>query len=90
MLSNSPQATYSQRQNSGRVMCTLNPNLLPREWAGFRVKVHVQLYNAESALTKPYLYMYQKGSEKAQGETLGDVYVLIGTNETVLIIHLVL
>ncbi len=68
MLSTSPQALYSQRQNSGNVTCTLNPSLLPNKWAGSGVNIHIQHYDAESALTKPYLYMYQKGSEKAQSK----------------------
>ena len=65
LVSSTPAVKYSQRQNSGNVVCTLNEGGVPTSWHGLRNKLELGYYDNELALKHPYQYMFQKVSEKA-------------------------
>ena len=65
LVSSTPAVKYSQRQNSGNVVCTLNEGGIPTSWHGLRNKLELGYYDNELALKHPYQYMFQKVSEKA-------------------------
>ena len=61
----SPSVTYHQRKNSGQTVFSLNEAHLPHKWMGLNAGVGVKHYSDDTALTSPYLFMFQKVSEKA-------------------------
>lgn len=66
-ISSTPAVKFSQRQNAGNVVCSLNERSIPSTWVRGQGSVSIDLYDPENALKEPYQYMFQKVSEKAFG-----------------------
>ena len=65
-----PAGPYGQRKNSGAVSCSLNEGSGSTNWRRREQLVRVAHYDAATALTKPFHYMFQKVSDKAIGKKI--------------------
>lgn len=64
---------YSSRSNAGEILATLNMCGISDEainWKGRKTKIEISAANPENWLDRNYGYMFQKISDRIEGNTL--------------------